>query len=174
VLCVSFFLISVTKLCDMIIRLCMCNGRKHNVEVLESKSRGNRAQTFDFYLQVTVMRQSKSYINDELYEQHLSEWCHTHHRNSGQCSCQICLNDHRHAAFIHVSNCMTLHSDLAHMVEIVEIAYVASWKSRRRSWIRIGEEVELYLPNICEMIYMPYIAGRKRGTVIWPRHLSLR
>jgi len=41
------------------------------------------------------------------------------------------------------------------MVEIFEIAWGASWKSRRRSWIGKGEEVELYLPKIIEMIYMP-------------------
>jgi len=40
------------------------------------------------------------------------------------------------------------------MVEMFEIAYGASWKLRRRSWIRKAEEVELYLPKICEMIYM--------------------
>jgi len=33
---VSFFLISVTKLWDLIIRLCMCKGRTHHVNVLES------------------------------------------------------------------------------------------------------------------------------------------
>jgi len=41
------------------------------------------------------------------------------------------------------------------MVEIFEIAYSVSWKSRRRSWTRNGEEVELYLPTIAEMIHMP-------------------
>jgi len=41
------------------------------------------------------------------------------------------------------------------MVEIFEIAYGVSWKLRRRSWIRKGEEVELYLPKMSEMIYMP-------------------
>jgi hypothetical protein len=40
------------------------------------------------------------------------------------------------------------------MVELFEIAYGMSWKSRRRSWIRNGEEVELYLPKTCEMFYM--------------------
>jgi hypothetical protein len=30
------------------------------------------------------------------------------------------------------------------MVETFEIAYGTSWKSRRRSWIRKGEEVELF------------------------------
>jgi hypothetical protein len=45
------------------------------------------------------------------------------------------------------------------MVEIFQIACGTSWKARRRSWIRNGEEVEQYLPKTCEMIYMPSIAG---------------
>jgi len=59
------------------------------------------------------------------------------------------------------------------MVEIFEIAYGTSWKPRRRSWTRKGEEVELYLPKTSEMIYMPQIAGRKRWNVIGPHHLSI-
>jgi hypothetical protein len=43
------------------------------------------------------------------------------------------------------------------MVVIFEIACGMSWKSRRRSWIRNGEEVKLYLPKTSEMIYMPSI-----------------
>jgi len=82
-LCLSFILISVTILWDMIIRLCMYNGRMHHVKVLESKSHGKMAKTFNFYLQVTVKRQSKSYISDEIYKQNLSEWCHTCHRKRG-------------------------------------------------------------------------------------------
>jgi len=34
------------------------------------------------------------------------------------------------------------------MVEIFEIACGTSWKLRRRSRIRNGEEVELYLPKL--------------------------
>jgi hypothetical protein len=60
------------------------------------------------------------------------------------------------------------------MVEIFEIACGTSWKSRRMSWIRNGEEVELYLPKTSEMIYMPSIAGRKSRNVIGPHHFSLR
>jgi len=45
------------------------------------------------------------------------------------------------------------------MVEIFEIACGTSWKSRRGSWIRNGEEVELYLPKTSDMIHMPSIAG---------------
>jgi len=41
------------------------------------------------------------------------------------------------------------------MVEIFELAHGVSWNSRKRSWIRKGEEVELYLPKTGEMIYMP-------------------
>jgi len=52
------------------------------------------------------------------------------------------------------------------MVEIFEIACGTSWNLRRRSWIRNGEAVELYLLKTSEMIYMPSIAGRKRETVI--------
>jgi len=40
------------------------------------------------------------------------------------------------------------------MVEIFEIACSTSWKLRRRSWIRNGEEVELYLIKSSEMIYI--------------------
>jgi len=60
------------------------------------------------------------------------------------------------------------------MVERIEIAYGTSWKSRRRSWMRKAEEVELYLPKTSEMIYMPYIAGQNRWNAIGPRHFSLR
>jgi len=65
-LSVSFFLISVTKLWDLIIRLCMCKGRTHHVNVLESESRCKTAKTFSFILQVTVKWQSKSNISDEM------------------------------------------------------------------------------------------------------------
>jgi len=60
------------------------------------------------------------------------------------------------------------------MVEIFQIAYGMSWKPRRRIRIRKSEEVELYLPKTSEMFYMPQIAGRKRGNVIGPPHLSVK
>jgi hypothetical protein len=40
------------------------------------------------------------------------------------------------------------------MFEIFEIACGTSRKWRRRSWIRNGEEVELYLSKSSEMLYM--------------------
>jgi len=52
------------------------------------------------------------------------------------------------------------------MVETFEIACGTSWKLRRRSWIRNGEEFKLYLSKSTEMIYMPSITGRKHENVI--------
>jgi hypothetical protein len=60
------------------------------------------------------------------------------------------------------------------MVEIFAKSCGTSWKSRRRSWIRNGEEVKLYLPKTNEMIYMQSITGRKHRNVIVPHHFSLR
>jgi len=57
--------------------------------------------------------------------------------------------------FIHVSYWITLRTDLVHFVEILEIGYGESQKSRRLCWIREGEELELHLPTISEMISMP-------------------
>jgi hypothetical protein len=53
------------------------------------------------------------------------------------------LNDNCHATFMPISNCITLCTDLVHIVGIFEIACGMSWTSRGRSWIRNGEEVEL-------------------------------
>jgi len=50
---------------------------------------------------------------------------------------------------------MILCTDLMHLVEMFGIAYGASWKLRRRSWIGKSEEVELYLATLSEMINMP-------------------
>jgi len=44
----------------------------------------------------------------------------------------------------HASNCMTLPTELVHMVEIVTIAHGRSWNLRRRSWMKKGEEVRQY------------------------------
>jgi len=77
------------------------------------------------------------------------------HRKSGQYLLRIRLNDNCQAAFIHVSNCITLRTDLVHIVEICKIAYGMSWELSRRSWMKKGKEVELYLPKTSEMIYMP-------------------
>jgi len=72
------------------------------------------------------------------------------------------------AAFIHVSNCVTLRTDLVLLLDKIEFAYDRSWKSRRRSRIRNGQKVELYLLNTSEMMYMPSIDGRKGVNVIGP------
>jgi len=53
------------------------------------------------------------------------------------------LNDDCHTEYNHASNLITLCTDLVHMVEMLKIAYCRSWKSRRMSWMRKGEEVGL-------------------------------
>jgi len=64
------------------------------------------------------------------------------------------MNDDHHAAFDHASLCITLCTDLVHMVEILKIAYGWSWKSLRMSWMRKGEEVGLKISTTVEPIYM--------------------
>jgi len=70
---VIFCLISVITLGEMIILLCMCKVRMHQVNGLESKSQGTMAKTFDHYLEVTVKRQRKGNISKEIYQKYLSE-----------------------------------------------------------------------------------------------------
>jgi len=41
------------------------------------------------------------------------------------------------------------------MVEIFEIAYGMLQNLRGRSWMKKGDDGELYLPKTSEMIYMP-------------------
>jgi hypothetical protein len=158
----------------MIIRLCLCKGWMHIVKVLKSKSHCKTTKTFSIFLQVTFKWQYQGNIWDEMCEQYLSEWCHMWYWNRGQWAWRIYLNDHRHGKLIHVFNCITLHTARVHMIEILEIAYGTSRKSRRGSWIRNGEDVELYFPTTREMIYIPSIATRKRGNEIAPCHFSLR
>jgi len=63
-LCVSIFLISGTKLWDMIICLCMCKGRTHHTKGLESISHCKTANTCDYCLPITLKWESKCYISD--------------------------------------------------------------------------------------------------------------
>jgi len=66
-LSVSIFLISVTKLWDMIIRLCMCKGQTRQANARESKSGRMSANQFDFSAPMTVKWERKCYIGDEIY-----------------------------------------------------------------------------------------------------------
>jgi len=58
------------------------------------------------------------------------------------------MNGSRHAAFVHAANCITLRSDLLHMVEILEITYGTSSKSWKTSWKKKVQEVKLYMSKI--------------------------
>jgi len=71
------------------------------------------------------------------------------HRRSGQSTSKTQINDSHQAASIHAANYITLCSDLMHMVEKLKIAYGTSWKPRRMSCMRNGEDVGLKIstPN---------------------------
>jgi hypothetical protein len=62
-------------------------------------------------------------------------------RTSGQCTVWPLMNASRHAALVHATNCITLHLDLLHMVEKLKSAYGTSWKSRKMSWKKIGQNL---------------------------------
>ena len=84
------------------------------------------------------------------------------------------MNDNRHTAYDHLSNCITLCTDLVHMVKMMKIAYGRSRKSRRMSWMRKGEDVGLNISKTSVQIYMQLIAGQKRWKMIGQRHSLLR
>jgi len=65
---VSFFLISVTKLWEMKIHLCMCKGGTHHVKVVGSKSACETANTLDFCFAIPVKEGSKTYIIHQCYQ----------------------------------------------------------------------------------------------------------
>jgi len=152
----------------------MCMGRMHHVKVFEFKLRCKTANKFSFFLHLTVKWQTKRDIIDEMNNQNWSEWCHTCHSKRNQCRWQIGLNNDRHGACVPVTHCITLRTDLGHMVELFGQAHGTWWISTRRSWTLHGHQVELYLPKPSEMIYIPSIVFRKRGNVIGPRHFLLR
>ena len=64
---VIFFLILVTKLWDIIIRLCMCKGRTSHKKVPESKSYCKTAKKLDFSLPISFTWESKRKTRDEIY-----------------------------------------------------------------------------------------------------------
>jgi len=64
------------------------------------------------------------------------------------------MNDDSHAAYDHGSNCITCCPDLVHIVEMLNIAYGRSWKSRTMSWKGKGEEVGLSISKTTVQIDM--------------------
>jgi len=73
---------------------------------------------------------------------------------------RICMNDHHHLAFIYISNYISLHSNLVHMVIIRKIAYVRSWKSKRESmeylWILVSQ---VHWEAICSLLCITEIVA---------------
>ena len=119
---VCSFLNSLTRLWGMIILLWMCKSRTHHAKGWDFESGCKTTNTLDIIWPIDVKWESENLIRDKVHWQNLSQWYHTCHSRSGQCSIPICPDDHHHAAFIPVSNCIILHTDLVHMVEIVKSA----------------------------------------------------
>jgi len=118
-LCASFYLISVTKLWDMIIRLCMCNSRVVHGNVLQFKSYWLTTNECDMVLLVTFKSDNLNRIRDETHQLNLSQWRHTSHWWGCQCTTRTRMNDNCHAAYDKAANCITLCTDPVHMVEIL-------------------------------------------------------
>jgi len=157
----------------MIVRLWKCEGRTCHAKVLDFKLDCKTTNELNIVQRITVKWRSRNFVSDKLYKRKLSPWCHTSYSRSCQSSTRICPHDDSYATRMHVSSCITLRTDLVHMVEIMKIAYGTSWKSRRRRLLRKVEEVKLYKSKTSGMIYMSWIAGQKRGNVIEPRLVSL-
>jgi hypothetical protein len=51
------------------------------------------------------------------------------------------MNASRHAALVQAAYCITLLSDLLHMVDNLRISYGTSWKSRKTSWKKISQDI---------------------------------
>jgi len=133
---VSFYLISVTKLWDMIIRLCMCKSQIGNANILDFKSHWLMTNDRDIILPVTVQLANWNETLDKTRSQTISLWCPTSHRCSSQWALRSWMNDDHHAPSDHASNCITLGTDLVHMVEMLKNGYGRSWQSRGISWTR--------------------------------------
>jgi len=65
------------------------------------------------------------------------------------------MNHNDHAASIPASNYITVLSYVVHKVKIFTVDDGRSWKSRRRSWMRKNEEVELYISKTTRWTQMP-------------------
>jgi hypothetical protein len=63
------------------------------------------------------------------------------YRRSDQCLMRNGTNNNHYAAFIYVTTCITLCTELLQMVKMFKLAYSGPWKLKRRSWIRNSEKV---------------------------------
>jgi len=142
--CISFSLISVTKMWDTIISLYMCKGHTHHATVLDCKSGSSTTNKLNIDLPIAVKWETKTWISDEIDWQSLSQWYHTSDRRSGQCTIRISMFGNHHGALIHMINCGTIRSELVQMVEFWRIAKCTSWKWKRRSWISKGDKLRQY------------------------------
>jgi len=84
------------------------------------------------------------------------------------------MNDDRHAAFIHTSNCIILFSDMVHQGDSLKFGNGRSWTLRNRSWMRKSEEVGLHITITGGWIYMLENTGRMWWNVVGLYHSSIR
>lgn len=54
------------------------------------------------------------------------------------------MTDNYYAAFVHASNCITLHSDQMNMVRIWKLINGKKWKSKKMSLIRTDEQFKQF------------------------------
>jgi len=125
---VSIYLISVTKLWDMIIRLCMCKGRISHAKALDFISHWLTTNEHDIVLPITGKSDNSIKIRDETDYHNVCQWCHTSHRCSGHRVMRSWMKDNGHSAYDHASNCITLCADLVHMVKMLKITHGRSCK----------------------------------------------
>jgi len=145
---VGNFLISVSKIADMTIRLCLSKGRMCHTNVPDSKSYWSTIHRHDIIMPLTRKWEREIYIEDNIYHHNIVQPWHRCFRRNGQCAMQIRRNDHHHIPLILRSNYITLLSDPAHILNILEIAYGRSWKLGWCNWIRQNTQIDLYWWNI--------------------------
>jgi len=112
----------------MINRLCMCKGHTGHTKVLDSKLSWLTIDLGDIVLPLIDKWERAILIRQKMYKPNLTKWCHMSHRRSSQCTMWTCMYDHHHVTFIHTSNCITLRSDLLHMVNILKSHMVGHGK----------------------------------------------
>jgi len=144
VICVSIFLIFVTEVLNRIIRLYMCPAHMRHCKVLNSQLGWLTIILHDtIVMQLIYKLECALWIIGNMHEDNLTQSCHTTHTMRSQCITRICINDHHHVALLQSFTCITLRSDLMHMVQTMKIAYGRSWILRRSNWTRTSENVQL-------------------------------
>jgi len=144
-LCVSHVLISVTKLWDMILSLCMCKGQTGFATVLDSNTHYWITNNHDMILDGTGTWDRKDIISDKIFQQNVYWWCQVSHGITSECAMETTHNDDRHAAFMNALIRIAVRLWLVNGVETLEYGNGTSCKLRRKMGMRHGEKVRQYI-----------------------------